>query len=108
MECRNRHQDTHREMYADSDLCLECAEREGERLYTNQNQRCAICTKELGECKANGAVPSAAQLDHDHRTGMIRGVLCRYCNMGLGMFQGDLDRLQAAVSYLKKSGYTRS
>ena len=41
-------------------------------------------------------------IDHDHRTGKIRQLLCHYCNCGLGSFEDNVERLNKAVEYLKK------
>lgn len=50
---------------------------------------CAICGGSERLC-----------VDHDHRTGMIRGVLCLNCNNGLGRFKDDPALLAAAAKYL--------
>ncbi len=57
--------------------------------------KCAIC----------GAAPSSRKLhiDHCHTTGLLRGVLCHNCNIGLGNFRDSPDLLVAAVAYLKRS-----
>lgn len=39
-------------------------------------------------------------VDHDHRTGRIRDVLCHGCNAGLGMFAEDPSRMLAAIEYV--------
>ena len=52
---------------------------------------CPICKKEWT------ATPHA---DHDHRTGKFRGVLCGPCNRGLGLFNDDVEALEAAITYL--------
>jgi hypothetical protein len=41
-------------------------------------------------------------LDHCHASTVARGVLCTQCNSGLGMFKDDIDRLYAAIEYLKQ------
>lgn len=39
-------------------------------------------------------------LDHDHKTGAVRGVLCSSCNAALGLFEDDWERMHCAVQYL--------
>ena len=55
---------------------------------------CAIC----GAREDQGA---RLNVDHCHRDGHIRGVLCRDCNLGLGRFGDDQTRLAAAIRYLQ-------
>ena len=68
----------------------------------SQDGKCAICgNPEVDfDTKANRVRNLA--VDHNHETGQIRALLCRGCNQGLGNFQEDLSRLEAAVSYLKR------
>lgn len=56
-----------------------------------QGGMCAIC-----------GTRSAEQVDHDHVTGQVRAVLCFTCNLGLGNFGDDPERLRSAVRYLEK------
>lgn len=41
-------------------------------------------------------------LDHCHQSGDIRGVLCRKCNVGIGMFDDSVERMLSAVEYLRQ------
>lgn len=56
---------------------------------------CAIC-KTLPE--ADGRTP--LQVDHDHSTGRIRGLLCSPCNTAIGSLRDDPQLLAAAMEYL--------
>lgn len=43
------------------------------------------------------------KVDHCHSTGAIRGLLCNYCNVGLGQFRDNINILENAILYLKQS-----
>lgn len=55
-----------------------------------QGDRCAIC---------GNAEPQ--HLDHDHKTGVTRQLLCQRCNQGLGLFRDDPKLLHAAAFYVE-------
>ncbi len=61
---------------------------------TAQNNLCAIC----GD-KKEGKVLC---VDHDHKTGKVRGLLCGNCNIGLGNLKDNIQILQSAIEYLQK------
>ena len=42
-------------------------------------------------------------VDHDHKSGQIRGMLCNHCNRGLGHFRDDPTLLEFAAQYLYAS-----
>jgi hypothetical protein len=60
-----------------------------------QKKVCAICSKSCSLGK-NLAV------DHCHASGVIRGLLCSKCNLGLGLFKDDIILLDTAKKYLSK------
>lgn len=63
-------------------------------MFKHQNGKCAICGIHQFELKKRFSV------DHCHRTGKIRGLLCGNCNKGLGMFADDTGIVESALYYL--------
>ena len=71
------------------------------RMLHAQNYVCAIC--EAPEARlGNDGKPVALHVDHDHKTGAVRALLCYKCNNGLGAFEDDPARILEAIKYLKK------
>lgn len=64
-------------------------------------RREAVAFKEGKVCAICGTAENL-RVDHDHATGAIRGVLCQGCNVGLGFFRDNAQRLRAAITYLGK------
>lgn len=69
-----------------------------ERLKT-QGNKCACCgTTEF--CDRYGY----AHVDHCHKTGEVRGLICRHCNVALGLMGDNLAGVAQSVVYLAKRG----
>lgn len=65
------------------------------RLYETQGRACAIC----GRHRELGGV-DGLYVDHNHKSGKIRGLLCPACNSAIGMFNEDVGLMQRAADYL--------
>jgi hypothetical protein len=74
---------------------------EYKEMVSNQFNKCAICGNEETCLDSYGNIRPLA-IDHDHVTNKVRGLLCHKCNLGLGHFQDDIDRLQSAIQYLRE------
>lgn len=69
-------------------------------MYTEQDGLCLICKgKEILTFK--GKIKRMA-VDHNHKTGKVRGLLCNDCNLMLGYAKDDISLLISAIEYLNK------
>lgn len=75
-------------------------EQYGEML-SAQNGTCKIC-KKPETLRDRRGIRSLA-VDHDHCTGMVRGLLCARCNRGVGSFRDEPTLLESAALYLRQS-----
>jgi len=60
-----------------------------------------IRTKQGGKCKICGMCIGKLYIDHDHITGVVRGLLCNNCNTALGKFNDDIELMKKAIRYLE-------
>ncbi|MDP3987306.1 MAG: endonuclease VII domain-containing protein [Nanoarchaeota archaeon] len=63
-----------------------------EQLKSEQKNKCKICRIETEKLV----------VDHCHKTGKIRGLLCSNCNIGIGNLKDDTETLQNAINYLNE------
>lgn len=66
-----------------------------------QGGLCAICGEP--ETAVNHHGPLSLAVDHNHKTGTVRGMLCRKCNQGIGLFSDNPTRLRMAADYLERA-----
>lgn len=79
---------------------LGCSLEQYEKLLKSQDGKCAICGAVSGHTTKRGSKAKLA-VDHDHKTGEIRGLLCNRCNRGLG-YLGE-QHLERAVEYIRSA-----
>ena len=70
-------------------------EQEYNKMFDEQNGCCAICGKHQSEVK------KSLYVDHDHKTGKNRKLLCQHCNSLLGFADDNVNALEAAIRYLR-------
>lgn len=62
-------------------------------IYLHQGGVCAICQRATGATRA-------LSVDHDHKTGLVRGLLCSTCNKLLGHLRDDAEAARRIAGYL--------
>jgi hypothetical protein len=62
-----------------------------EEMMTAQGGKCRICSTDLTD----------PVVDHDHGTGLVRGILCHACNKGLGHFRDSAVLLESALNFIR-------
>lgn len=66
-----------------------------QEMVVKQNYVCAICFTSNPKKRLS--------VDHCHTSGLIRGLLCQKCNVGLGYFKDNINLLNNAAKYLSKN-----
>ena len=59
--------------------------------------------KNTDNCDCCGKYSKNLECDHNHKTSKFRGWLCNNCNSGMGRFGDDIENLEQAIEYLKKT-----
>jgi len=70
-------------------------------MFEEQGGKCAICKIHLNDIRY-GKKKNLC-VDHDHKTGKVRGLLCDKCNRGIGLLKDDVNVLNNAINYLKRN-----
>ena len=73
-------------------------------LLEKQNNCCAICesTDPKGRKSGRGGGVDVFYVDHDHKTGNVRGLLCNICNRTMGYVGENSNVLEEMIKYLQK------
>jgi len=72
-------------------------------LFEKQHGLCAICGKEETQKNNQGNGICKLHIDHNHKTGEVRGLLCGRCNRKLGFIE-DIEFITKARLYLGEYG----
>ena len=73
-------------------------------LLVEQDGLCAICRRP--ESVIQQGTAKKLHVDHDHLTGVVRGLLCAACNKALGLLCDDPAALRNAALYLEDHSHT--
>lgn len=111
-EKRESTKEYRKEYYNDPERKLQYRKKYIEREFgINYEQYDQMLKEQKGVCAICGCPetkPNAKYLavDHNHETGIVRGLLCNNCNRALGLLKDNKEILQSAIKYLEK--YERS
>lgn len=72
-----------------------------DNMLESQSGVCASCKQPETAFGSTRKIKPLA-VDHDHQTGLIRGLLCHVCNTTLGMQKDDPQRLRALADYIEQ------
>ena len=67
-----------------------------------QDGRCAICGNPENTIDKRTGNTRNLSVDHDHSTGLVRGLICRTCNVGIGFFKDNPSLLRACADYIER------
>lgn len=73
-----------------------------EKMVSAQENKCIICKRHESECiRRERKVFKGLVIDHCHKTGKVRGLLCIRCNVAIGYIEQEEDRIEKMIAYLR-------
>ena len=76
------------------------------RMYgSSREEYLALTEAQGGGCGICGCTDRKLVMDHNHKTGEVRGTLCQTCNKGIGLLQDSPSIVRAALDYLENRGH---
>lgn len=70
---------------------------ERDAMIQKQRNRCASCEETIGK-----EIPRTVNIDHCHKSGTVRGILCSACNTSLGLMKDDPIRIRKLAMYAER------
>jgi hypothetical protein len=74
-----------------------------QEMLKKQNGVCAICQQPETQTYSRSKQVRNLAVDHDHKSGKVRGLLCCACNTALGSFRDNTVVMRNAIGYLERS-----
>ena len=71
-------------------------------LFNAQDGRCACCGLQETTIDHRTQLPRMLAIDHNHKTGEIRSLLCAACNISFGWMNEDPERIEKLLAYARK------
>jgi len=72
-----------------------------DKMFAEQGGRCAICGTDDPATHTSKGGDGSFCVDHCHQTGKVRGLLCGYCNTGIGKLRDNPDIMRKAAQYVE-------
>lgn len=76
-------------------------EQEYSKMFLDQEGKCGICFSALI------FRDRATHIDHNHETGIVRGLLCHNCNTAIGLLKEDTEIMKNAIKYMSEAGMSK-